>query len=172
LPLLRLHLLHHRRAAADDLPNPNLERKIAVLREVGRRRAGAECQLLRHREAIFAAFLHASHRLGKAGENLVHGEGLGAAVGLAAVEDGAVVGGQDIVEERSIGAADRLALAGLDLAELQAALGDDRAERARANPREADACSDDEEESEPERGRPAAVGGAVCSFGDRHCEAR
>jgi len=95
--LLRLHLLEHRRAAAHDLPHPHLERKSAVLREIGRRRVRSEGELLWHGEAVFAAFLHAGHRLGEAREDLIHRERLRAAMGLAAVEDGAVVGGQDIV---------------------------------------------------------------------------
>src|SRR5437868_7739022 len=66
LDLLRLHLLHHRRAAAGDLPHPDLERKIAVLGESGRRRAVREGELLRHGEAVLAAFLHPRHRLGEA----------------------------------------------------------------------------------------------------------
>ena len=36
----------------------------------------AEGEPLRHGEAVFAAFLHPGHRLGEAGEDLVHGEGL------------------------------------------------------------------------------------------------
>ena len=47
LDLLSLHLLHHRGAAARDLPDPHLESKIAALRESGRRGAVSEGQPLR-----------------------------------------------------------------------------------------------------------------------------
>jgi len=93
LLLLGLHLLHHRGAAADDLPHPHLKGKRAVLGKARRRRVGAERQLLRHGEAVFAAFLHPAHRLGEAGKDLIHGERLRALMALAAVDDRAVVGG-------------------------------------------------------------------------------
>jgi hypothetical protein len=92
LHLLRLHLLHHGSAAAGDLPHPNLKREIAVFGEIGRGRACAESEPLRHGETVLAAFLHLTHRFGKAGENLVHGEWLRAAILLAAIENAAVIG--------------------------------------------------------------------------------
>ena len=85
---------------------------------------------------------------------------------LAAVDDGTVVGGQDIVEQGSVCAADRLALASLDGAELEPAFGDLRAERPGADPGEPDACGDDQKKAEPQRDRPAATGGAMGGFGD------
>src|SRR4051794_19685436 len=95
LHLLGRHLLHHRRAAARDLPHPDLERQTAVLRKAGRCSAVPEREPLRHGETIFAAFLHPAHRLGEAGINLIHSEWLRAVMALAAVENRAVVGGQD-----------------------------------------------------------------------------
>src|SRR5438270_9673032 len=96
LLLLRLHLLHHRRAAARDLPHPDLERQSAVPGKAGGSRAIPEGKPLRHGETIFAAFLHPAHCLGKAGIDLLHGEGLRAVMALAAVENRAVVGGEDV----------------------------------------------------------------------------
>jgi len=85
---------------------------------------------------------------------------------LAAVEHGPVVGGQDIIEKGRIRPADGLTLAGLDRSKLQAALCYDRAQRPCTDPGKAHSGGDNEKKSEPERGRPTAVGGAVCGFGD------
>ena len=81
--LLLLPLLHAAAACCiiaapprHDLPHAHLEGQRAVLGEARRRRAVREGQPLRHGEAIFAAFLHPGHRLGEAGEHLVHGERL------------------------------------------------------------------------------------------------
>jgi len=169
LHLLRLHLLHQRGAAAGDLPHPDLERQRAVLGEAGRRRTGAERELLRHREAIFAAFLHPGHRLGKAGIDLVHGEGLRTAVGFAAVDDIPVVRRQDIIEEGSIVSGDRFALARLDGPELEPALSDNRAKRAGADPSEADPGGDENQEREPQHESPACMGGTIGGFSGGHC---
>jgi len=70
-------------------------------------------------------------------------------VALAAVEDGAVIGCQDVIEHRSVGPADGFAGAALDGAELQPAFSDDRPERARANPGEADSSRDNQDERQP-----------------------
>jgi len=168
LLLLGLHLLHHRSAAADDLPHPHLKGKRAVLGEARRRRTGAERQLLRHCEAIFPAFLHPAHGFGEAGEDLVHGEWLRTLVALAAVDHRAVVGGEDIIEQGCIGTPDRRALARLDRAELKPALSHLRAEGPGADPGKPDTRGDDEEEAKPQRDRPAAMGGAMGGFGDGH----
>jgi len=87
---------------------------------------------------------------------------------LAAVEDRAVVGGQHIIEQGGVGAADRLALAGLDGAELKPALRHDRTQRSGADPGKADPGGDDQEESEPQRDGPAGTVGAMGGFGDGH----
>jgi len=166
--LLRLHLLQHRGAAAGDLPHPDLEGQIAIFREAGRRVAIREREPLRHGEAVLAALLHPAHRLGEAGIDLLHREGLRTVVAVAAVEDGAVVAGQDIVHEGRVGAGDRLAGTGLDGPELQAAFRDDRSKRASANPGEANRGSDDQEESQPKRDRTPAPGGAMGGFSDGH----
>src|SRR3954452_14675962 len=76
LHLLGLHLLQHRRAAAGDLPHPDLEGKFAVLGEARWRRGAVhEGEALRHREAILATLLHVAHRLGETGIDAVHDEG-------------------------------------------------------------------------------------------------
>jgi len=169
--LLRLHLLHllqHLGAAADDLPHAHLERKRAVLREIGRWRTGPERQLLRHGEAVLAAFLHPSHGLGETGEDLVHCERLGAAVALAAVEHGPVVGCQNIVHQRRIVVGDDLPVPGLDRAELKPARADHGPQRSGADPGKADSCGDDNQEPEPQGDAPAGAGGAMGGFGDGH----
>jgi len=169
LLLLHLHLLlHHRRAAAGDLPHAHLEVERAILGKSGWRSSGAECQLLWHREPVLAAFLHPGHRLGEAGEDLVHGERLRAVMGLAAVEHGAVVGGQNIVEQRRIGVPDRLASAGLERSERKTAGGHFRAKRPGAEPGEADSGGNDQQKRQPQRDRPAGFGGTMGGFGDGH----
>jgi len=154
LLLLLLHLLHHllleqSRAAGNDLLDPDLERQRAVPGEIGRRRARAECQPLRHGETVLAAFLHPAHRLGEAGEHLFHRERLRPAMAFAAVEHRAVVGGEDIIHQRRIGASDRRALAGLDGPELKTARGHRRTQRTGADPGKADSGRDDDEEADP-----------------------
>src|SRR5689334_4437975 len=88
--LLRLHLLKHCSAPTDNLPDPHLEVELAVFGETRRRSGLAEGEALRHREAIFAAVLHPGHCLGETRKDLVHREGLRAAVAVAAVDDAAV----------------------------------------------------------------------------------
>jgi len=166
--LLRLHLLHHGSAAAGDLPDPNLERKRAVLREIGRRRTRSEGEPRRYCEAVLAAFLHLGHGLRESGEDLLHREGLRAAVALAAVEHGTVVGGQDIIEECGVGPGDRLTLAGLERTELETTRRHFGTERSGADPRQANTGSDDQQKCEPQSDRPAALGGAMGGFGDGH----
>src|SRR5690348_3840464 len=174
LLLLLLHLLlehlllKQRRAAARDLLDANLERKRAVPGEARWRRAVPERQLLRHREAILAAVLHLGHRLGEAREDLIHRERLGAAVGFAAVENGAVVGGQDIVHQGRVVACNEIALAGMDGSELKPARRDGRPKRTRADPGQTDADGDEDEKPDPQRERPPAMVGAMGGFGDGH----
>jgi len=89
-------------------------------------------------------------------------------VGFAAVDDIAVVGGQHIIHQRSVSLADRLSAAAFDRPELEAARGDGGAERAGADPGEADARGNDDEEADPQRERPPAVVGSMGGFGDGH----
>jgi len=165
LHLLRLHLLHHRGAAARDLPYPDVEGQVAVLGEAWRRRAVHECQALRHGEAILAALLHPAHRLGESGEYAVHRQGRRL---LAGIEDRAVIAGQDIFDERCISAGNRLAGPGLYGAELEATLGHDRPERSGADPREADSCGNDQKKANPKRDRAPASSGAIGGFCGGH----
>jgi hypothetical protein len=173
LLLLRLHLLHlleHLGAAADDLPDPHLERKSASVGPAlwGGFAVRAPRQFLRHDEAILAALLHSGHRLGEAGESSIHGERLGAAVAFAAIEDGAIVGSQDIIHQRGVIVPDNCAVAGLDCPELEAAFGDDGPQRSRSDPGETDACCDDNQERDPQSDRPPGAAGAMGGFGDGH----
>src|SRR6185503_14953847 len=174
LLLLLLHLLLEHlllkqcRAAADDLLDANLESKRAILGEARGRRAVPERQLLRHREAVLTAFLHLRHRLGEAGEDLIHGEGLSSTVGFAAVEDSAVVGGEDVVHQRRVVARDRVALAGMDRAELQSAGGNGRPKRSGADPGEADSGCNNQEKPDPKRERTPAMIGSMGGFGGGH----
>jgi len=87
---------------------------------------------------------------------------------VAAVKDGAVVGGQDIIHHRRVRPADWLAGPGLDGPELEAAFRRDRPQRSRADPGEADSGANDQDEGQPQRDCPAAVGGAMGGFGGGH----
>jgi len=123
---------------------------------------------LRHGEAVFAAFLHPRHRFGKAGEDLVHGKRLGAAVALAAVQDRALVGGQNIIHQRGVIMADHRAMTGFDCLELESALGDDRPQRSRSDPGETNSGGDDDQEREPQGDRPPRAAGSMGGFGYGH----
>jgi len=89
------------------------------------------------------AFLHARHRLGEARKYAVYRERLRAAMALARVEHGAIVGSQDIIQHRRVSMADGLAGATLDGSELQAAFADGGAKRSGADPGEADPGGND-----------------------------
>jgi len=166
--LLLLLLPKKRRTASNDLPDAHLEVELAVLGETRRRRVVAERELLRHREAIFAAFLHLRHRFGKAGKDLVHRERLRSPMIFAAVENAPVIGSQDIIHERGVGASNRLTAAGFQCAELEAALGDGRPERASPDPGEANSRCDEDEKADPQRNRASASIGSMGAFSDGH----
>jgi len=87
---------------------------------------------------------------------------------IAAVDDGAVVAGQDIVHHRRVGGADRLALAGFDLTELEAGVAKLGAQTPGAQPGQGNGGGDEDEEGEPQLARPAVGGGKLGSFGGGH----
>ena len=148
--LLLLHLLaHHRGAAADDLPHPDVEGQVAVLgkaRRASRRRRKARLGgMVKRYSPPSRIRAIASAKPGKTWSAV---NGCGAAMRFARIEHGAVVGGQDIIEQGRVGGRDRLAGAFLDGPELEARIGDVGAHRARAGPGEADAGGDDQQEGE------------------------
>jgi len=155
--LLGLHLAHHRRAAAGDLLHPDVESQVGVLGEAGRGSAVREGEAGRHGEAIFAAFAHPRHRFGKAGEDLVGGERLGAAMRLARIDHRAVVGGQDVIEQRRIGGRHGFARPFLHDPELQPRIADLWTHRSRTCPGKARAGANDQQECKYQLDGPAAA---------------
>jgi len=125
---------------------------------------------LGHGEAVLAAFLHPGHRFRKTGKQARHVfvEGLGAPVIFAAVNDRPVIHRQDVVEQGSVGATDRLAVAALDRSELKAGRRDFWPQRSGADPGKADSGCNHDQEGEPQLHRPAGVGGTMGGFGDGH----
>ena len=87
---------------------------------------------------------------------------------FAAVEHGAVVGAQYIIEQRGVRAPDERAAATLDGAELEPAGSDLGPQRAGADPRQPDRRADDQQETEPQADGPAPAGGTMGGFGDGH----
>src|SRR4051812_21899741 len=110
-------------------------------------------------DAVAPALLHLYPRLGEARNHLAdHHRHRGPA--LARIEHRAVFEPAFIIDQHTVLRADPRARTGLDGLDLDGPAPD----RLRAEPGEADAGGDDDEEAEPQLHRPAGPGGSMSGF--------